>query len=624
MSLTRAQIITVRPDAQYNIPLPDATLSEGATLRIRERRYALGDLVKALVGYKTADLELAFDERGQLEFGQHLYAQLCSELRPDEREQLRKAEAVRVRIITQDEHISRLPWVLLADGGIFLSTTGWSVALSSQTETIDCELSPSPRLLVIAPQPVGVQRTRAESHIENLQNEVFVQDGRLYEGHHLKVVDKWEDFVKQAEQFEPEIVYYYGHGVGGTDRARLVFATGADNKRQDIPIPDFASCLRQMRRAPRLVYVNCCLGDAAGFLGAGVQLEDFVPAVVTNRTVAVIDAAQAQATAFWKSILLKGVAPHEAVAALYGRMGALSLSIADVRWMTPVLHYHYRGWRANPPTPINPLEHDPHWHLKIDRVSQFGVVYTQTLQMLRERIPRSLAFAWYGKEGEGIELFHERLNVQLREELGDTYLYEVRPRWPVELDNIHRSFADMLTEAFEVNELGDIPARIRSKTSGAFGKQTLVYVRHEPVTSSKVMNPGTLKEYLLWWDTTFIPTLESGQFSLLGVSFIVNNPPRFHEHVHEDGLEDLDLDGTVFRFLDEMEKVARRDVLDFLRTHRIRFPIERRDRELDRILEKTEGHYEQTVEELREIVTQVWEEAEGDEHKKAPKKVYDY
>ena len=627
MSSTTAQINTVNPNSHLHIGLPDLKLGEEVKIPIKGKVYMLGDLVQALIEHDSTDLEFPFDERGQLEIGQYLYAQLVENLVQDERERLRDANEVEVRIITQDEHIARLPWVLLAHNGIFLSPTGWAVAISSKTEAVDCELPPSPRTLVVAPQPVGVERTRAESHLEELENELSARDHLLSEGCHLRIVYTWEDFTQAVQEFEPQVVYYYGHGMGNVHKTKLVFAAGKNQKRQDVPIADFALHLRNMEVSPRLVYVNCCLGDAGGFLGAGRQLEDFVPAVITNRTVASIDAAQSQAMALWESILLKGVAPHKAVASLYSRMGDLDLSTADLRWMTPVLHCHYANWRANPPTPPGRTVHDPYWHLKIDRVTQFSTVATQTRQMLREWKPRSLAFVWYGRQGEGIEIFHQRLNVELREDLSNTFVYEVRPDWPAELHNVDRSFRDMLTEAFEVNELADIPARIRSRTHGAFGKQTLVYVRHQPVTSPKLINPKTLKAYLQWWDTAFVPLLEPHQFALLGVSFEVKNPPRFQTLLLDrERLEDLDLQEMVFRLLDEMEVVARRDLLDFLRTHKIRLPIDRRVGMMERILEKTGGHYESTVEALKNVVEEAWnltdEGAQTTEQ--SDEEVYDY
>ncbi len=46
-----------------------------------------------------------------------------------------------------------------------------------------------------------------------------------------------------------------------------------------------------------------------------------------------------------------------------------------------------------------------------------------------------------------------------------------------------------------------------------------------------------------------------------------------------------------------------RDLLDFLKTHNIRLPLQRRDQMLQGILERTDGHYEVTVSALRQLVS---------------------
>ena len=525
-------------------------------------------------------------------------------LDPGSNERLRHADEVLLRIVTTDEHVARLPWVLLADDRKgFLSIAGWSVVVSSQMETSDVELPPSPRMLLVAPEPKGVARTGAGAHGEALENMLSAADSRLSRNQHLWVAETWEAFKTLVSDVEPEVVYYYGHGLGTADTTRLVFASGRERQRIDKPAADFALCLRNLVTPPYLVYVNCCQGDAGGFLGVGKQLEDFVPVVITNRTVARIETAQAQAMALWEDILLEGMAPHRAMAGLYRRMGRLDLSTADARWMTPVLHAHYGAWRANPPPAPDRRLHDPHWHLKIDRVTQFSTVATQTRQMLRECKPRTLAFAWYGREGEGVGIFHQRLNVELREDLSGVHVYEVLPEWPDDLYNPGRSFSDMLIEAFKVNRLEDIPARIRTQTHGATGRQILVYVRHQPVDSPELINPGTLGEYLRWWNSIFVPLLEARQFALLGVSFVVQNPPAFRDFVVEhERLQELYLDRTIFRLLQEMEQIARQDLLDFLRTHSIDLPLDRMDAKLNAILERTGGRYEATIEELKVLI----------------------
>ncbi|MCP4687125.1 MAG: hypothetical protein GY859_03685, partial [Desulfobacterales bacterium] len=334
--------------------------------------------------------------------------------------------------ITDDEHIARLPWVLLADKGVLLSTEGWTVSLSWTAEPVDKELPPAPRILIVAPQPVGEEKTKAEAHLEELERMLSQKEPLLSRGNRLLAVYTWEEFKERIAGFKPDVVYYYGHGEGDANNARLLFASGENHRHLKKPAADFALALKELDDPPILVYVNCCSGDAAGFLGAGRQFGRFAPAVVTNRTVAMIPAAQKQAMAFWEDVLLKGVAPHAAVSNVYRGLTDLGLSTADIRWMTPVLHAGYGIWRANPPRPPERLLHDPDWDLKLDRVAQFYTVAGMTSQMIQEGKPRSLAFVWYGKEGQGILRFHKRLSTELRKHLFNTSIMVVRPEWPAD------------------------------------------------------------------------------------------------------------------------------------------------------------------------------------------------
>lgn len=605
-------------------PPRDLKLGPEAEVLIREQTYRLGDLVHALIAYKRRDLEIAYEERGQVEIGHYLYGQIFGKIYPTELCSERE-DRVDLRIVTDDEYIARLPWVLLAHKGIFLCTSGWSVSLSRTHQVSDCTLPPSPRMLVVAPEPVGEDKTRAKSHLEALEYRLSLYDHHLSLGDHLQVATTWEQFRQQLDEFKPHIIYYYGHGVGDRYRSRLVFAAGKEHRQMEKPIGDFAQCLRDMEEPPKLVYLNCCSGDAGGFLGAGWQLGEFIPAVVTNRTAAYIDAAQAQALALWQSILLDGQPPHVAMTQIRGKLVDLDLTFSDARWLTPVIHCHYAEWKSTPPKRVEPLEHDPHWHLKLDRVAQFGTVAFQSRQMLRERRPRTLAYIWYGKAGQGIELFHKRLKVELRDDLA-TYAHflEVRPKWPMHLYETDHCFADMMSEAFDVHSLQDIPQYIRAYTRGATGRQTLVYVRHQPVRSPKVMNPRTLKDYLQWWDKNFALLLRDRAYALLTVSFEVSNPAKFHRDL-EKHLYDLELSRTIFRLLDELERLGKKDLFEFLQTHNIRLPRAHKDRILQEILEQTGGHYDQTVSALRHLVNRALDITE--EEKMAPEQAeeeFDY
>jgi hypothetical protein len=599
--------------AQFSQPLPVLELARDSEIEIRDKTYTLGELIDTLVNYEAAELEAVFDERGQLEIGQHLFAQIFGWMNVNERNLLRE-QAVEVRIVTDDEDVSRLPWVLLADRGIFLSSVGWSVALSPRARFYDVELPPSPKVLVVMPQPDQRSGTDAAAHLEDLEDLLSKADHLHTLNKHLKMVSNWEDFEQQVRDFKPCVIYYYGHGEGDGHSIRLLFAaTAADNAAVGIPLVDFANVLRGTPGgAPLLVYVNCCSGDASGYLGAGRQLGSFVSAVITNNTVAEVDAARAQALALWRSILVCGEPPHVAVASLRGSTGrplagGVTQTLADVRWMTPVLHCRYDKWTASPPEPPDRLERDPHWRFKLDRLNQFSIVSYDTTGMLSERRPRSLAYIWYGRQRQGVDRFHQRLKIELPGIHRNAFMYEVSPDWPMHLYDPHSSFRRMLETAFGVNNWTQIPARIRTENRGTAGRQTLVAVRHVPVVSINTFDPEKLKTYLSWWNNTFTPMLEQSQaFGLLGISFIVENPIAFKDAL-DQYIADLDLEFVVIRVLEEMGGLTRRDVSDFLKTHNIRLPQQGRDRIIDKILQQSDGQYEKALEILIALEETHWD-----------------
>jgi hypothetical protein len=291
-------------------------LGPEAEIEIKGRSYALGRLVEDLIAFQPAVIDDILDERGQWELGRHLYRETLARCDRD-----LPAEAdIQLRVQTEDEHILRLPWTLLARDTTFLSMTGWSMAFGGRHQGRDCELPPSPHLLVVMPELRNMPDTQADAHVTELEQRLSLVDPRFRRCAHLHVVQTWDEFQKSVQERHHEVFYYYGHGVGNVAHSRLCFACG--NERDDRPMADVATHLRQAEGgAPLLAYVNCCQGDAGGCLGAGRQLLGLVPAVVSNRTVAYIDAARKQALQFWQATLLEGKPPHEAIARMYSLLG---------------------------------------------------------------------------------------------------------------------------------------------------------------------------------------------------------------------------------------------------------------------------------------------------------------
>ncbi len=603
-------------DPDKSTALGNLRLSPNDTFTIKGEKTSLGDLLAALIDYDEDWLGRWFDERGQYDTGHYLYQQLFGDKTPEE---LRtNGGAVDLRIVTDDENISRLPWMLLACRGVFLSTTGWGISHAPDSRTQDRELPPRPKILVAVPEPSDWGATEAEDHLRQLRDLLSATDLAFVDEDHFRRVASWPDFLAQLNSFQPDILYYYGHGTGDRHSTRLVFEDGR-GRSMEKALPDLRNALDNIPYGPPLLaYINCCQGDAGGMLGVGRQLAEIVPAVLTNRTTALISAARAQGMAYWEAVLLRGEAPHLAVAKMRGRLGDLGFSTGDIRWMTPVLHCRYDNWRANPPLPPSRLERDPHWQLKLDRVKQFGQVFFQTHQMLMERKPRALAYLWYGSPEQGVEIFHGRLKVELEEKLNDTVMFEVTPEWPDDLVDPDRSFSDMILQAFDIDTMEHLAARIRAYGRRISGQRVLVYVRHRPVSSPLRFHHKEVKGYLRWWSHKFVPQLPENAHGLLGISYELGNPAKFHKFMTQrEKLHELTLHDTVFELLDELEKVEKRDLIAFIKTHNIRLPADLQNEVLEDILNKTEGSYIKILDEMRRLESRVYREGREREREQA-------
>jgi hypothetical protein len=569
---------------------------------IKDKDYRIGDLLQALLQYQAADLAIAYDERGQLEIGQYLYKQVFGALDPSD---LRSGdEPVDVRIICDDEHASMLPWVLLAHQGIFLCATGWSITLAGGVAHQEFRLPEQPTVLIVAPQPKGAEPTEADTHLQKLRARLSALFPHFVKDDYWRVCVSWEDFVGLPADFSADIVYYYGHGIADDFTARLVFATGPTGSRVDKPIADFAQKLRTCPQPPLLVYLNCCKGGAGGFLGAGRQLGKFIPAVVTNRTFAEIDAAQAQASMFLESSLLQGAAPHLALTRVLGQMPNIKLSFDNPRWMTPVAYCSYDTWIAKPPSKKDPFENEPFWHLTLDRDPQFGKVSIDTHAMLDNRRPKALGIIWYGASGQGVESFHNRVEVFLRREMlskGNHY-FEVIPAWPMADPRGNNAFYEsMLCEAFHVQSFAHVPEAIRNQTLGASGVKTLVCIRHEPAKSKRILDTETLGDYLHWFDKQFVPALSENVFCILTMSFIREDPADFGAALDEIDWDGVGFNGIMPLVLDEIGAIKNRELMEFVRRHDLPILPAVRKQVLDEILSKTAGQYDRIIEEFKTL-----------------------
>lgn len=590
-----------RGDPEESCELAELALSTDTEVVIKGRPHKLGDLMDALINYDVEDIDSIFDERGQRELGQHLYAQTFGKLDKREKERLSKAGFVDLRIITEDENVSRLPWTLLADDGVFLATKGWSISLSRHLKYRDHTLPPSPVVLLVLPQPADRRPTDAERHREALEG--------ILRGHKVLVARTWEQFKRLSVESAPQVIYYYGHGTGDWNNSRLLFAAEGTHRSLEIPIADVAVYLRILPgNPPRLVYLNCCYGDAGGILGAGRQLGDFVPAVITNSTAARIGAAQEQGLCFLRSVLLKGNPPHVAITELRCNLADLNLTFKDLRWMTPVLHCHYDRWTTNRPRPRSKLARDPHWDLKVNRSNQFSIVHSNTMRMMRDHRPSALAYVWYGEAAQGVSIFNQRLEVELRE-LSSRF-WVINLDWPMHVEDPDKDFEYMLTAALSdrnIDSVDDIPDCIADEFYGKGSGPILLYVSNRHPLRPSAVKPPELRKFLNWWANKFVTTLSNKQtFAVLGLSFLLKDVKQDRSDLEETKTSEGVIGRVNFQVLEEFGNLAVKDLVECLMMNQIELPPERLKITLKNILSRSMGRYEPTVELLKDVEQIAW------------------
>lgn len=81
----------------------------------------------------------------------------------------------------------------------------------------------------------------------------------------------------------------------------------------------------------------------------------------------------------------------------------INVQTADGHWLAERFSTDV-NWMTINPSLIDAAQGER--RVKVTVNTAFAPVYYQTETMLREKRPRSLAYAWYGQEGQGVKLFH--------------------------------------------------------------------------------------------------------------------------------------------------------------------------------------------------------------------------
>lgn len=568
---------------------PDAEIEPGLSL---------GKSIEMLRGGDVTAMNNFFSLPNQVGIGNYLYQQIFDKWlnrQPGQR------ISTDICIISEDPYLNQIPWVLLADNGIFLSSTGWRIFLSPFTPNQSITFGAFPRTLIILPNPDSDPwpDTRASDHLEQLKNLLQSVADDLVSDFYLRVITTWQELEAAAKDFQPNVIYYYGHGEFEKSVSRLIFQ---DPKKgfMSKSVIDFARQLQQFPAAPHIVYLNCCSGDTAGWLGAGNQLSELVPAVIANRTTAYAKSSQDIALGFLVDVLKNNRDPIRALHHSTARQ-----SQESIRSISPVCYANFEHWESMP-TKVEPIrQRDSDWLITLDRTEQCERLIYNILEMIKYKKPRSLGFFWYGENGEGIDLFHQRFRKEISKHLREISLKDKTVEWPAITQDIVKSFEELFCQTFEIKELNLLQGRFSTIQPHVSGRTRIFLIDHPPFdieSAGNHMTPQILSTYLQWVANRLLHCFPKDVYILLGMSFIV--PPdkweRFEEKT-ETVLQDAQTDQFVPLFLPRLKKLKSSDLSKFIRTHEIPIDGRKMSQVIKKVLEETGGNYEKTIEILKDI-----------------------
>lgn len=572
-------------------------------VELKCEQVSLRELDKALAHFDAKWLGRHFDENAQLQLGKHLYALVFGTASDTQANEWRGEVALRV--VSADPFIQRLPWNVLTRDKVPLVRDGWHITVAASLGALaDVDFPGIPRILLVCPEPRDLPATDGKQHTNALVQDLRKFYEQFLDPKMLAVVQHWHDFVQKLTQQRWDVIYFYGHGDGDDYGAALLF-TLPDGSTQRFSMADMAKVLKS--NPPHILYLNACRSGNGHIGSAVMHLEELVPALVVNRTDAFTAAAREQGQTFLRQLLLEHSPPHQAISSAYSSVG---LGMTSVRWMTPILYQQYRQWTFPRREVYRFASRDTHWYLKLDRAAQFSRISNDVRRMIRGMSPSTLACFWYGSAQQGVNRFHERLPVELRELSPDMEMLEYAFRWPVHWHDEDAAYHQMLCEGFRIQYIQQLPGKLESASTLGGVVPLVAHCRFETLYHDSAASLSQVAGLLQWWNVHVHPHLQArGVNALLALAFeLPQMDEGFTEAVHFClGEQEFDA-GMEFLLLDELEQVNEKDVKAFLHKYEVRLPVQGSER--DRVISETvenarhdgEVDYEKVLLELQTIV----------------------
>lgn len=365
--------------------------------------------------------------------------------------------------------IAALPWPMTAGPSqtynflAQLPDDPWLFTLASgdgPEPLMDQAFPPEPRVLLAIPKDDEDQWSEHEAELKELLSESYTI--KTF-GDNVRIVRKWDDFravLSAANAWDPDVIYFYGHGRHDTGVVELLFDSGYHD------VMGMADLLRALesRRRPAMIFLNCCNSGNAARLSARNGLAPLAACVVANRTIADFDAARKFGVEVMSGLVRDALPPHlffpratfELALGLGTRLGG--------RWACPVVHTNYSEWVALKPVGLaSPAAATAGRFVdRLDRSLQVNKSVAVVRTLVRQAGFPLKALVWQAEPDQGAG----ELGRRILDELHSVYTTETIREIVVELQPDTRPVAH-----YEENILGAIHAALaRSKFLRDVGK----------------------------------------------------------------------------------------------------------------------------------------------------------
>lgn len=499
-------------------------------------------------------------------------------------------DAVRLRIWTEDPALMALPWRMAQRNGLWLLNSGWTFELVQEAKAAKLlELSALCPILCVVPAYQVGRDLSGDLHLLELKerlSKIKPLEARLRPDA-FRLVRSVSELSDALGTFRPEILYYFGHGVIEDGAACLDFGERCGG------LCLFSDLKRWMgSRFPRIVFLNGCMTGATGHTAAGPQLAPDVPLVIASRTTAFTLHARETALRWFQRTLGDGMDPVIAIHRLEP-----GYSQRDFQWTTHAVHSAYRDARLGAQSPE---VYDSAGSHRLNRDSPRARVVKHIAELRDHPSRRVEAVVAYGRPGN---LIHAFCNQALDEiELHGGVHYQCIP---LKLPEPARPGADDYLELLSTEVLTQLGAgdqdsltQVLRRAFGDTPRPGMVWLDFGVIRQT-ADNAATLplQEWLTYChDTLGILKLD---FSLVAFLAVETDVPRELEREVRKQRVKIASDRFRCSLLDELEPVKYDELYDYLSDPR-HCPTNYAAEATDLIHEATDGHYEQTVELIRE------------------------